>query len=221
MTNTTLLNELYAYIGGMDASERTFIEKQMERNEIYNNPSAPLMHLANVMVDLQRSIRAENNKKAGVGSWERLAKRMEKTTSREAMAGIIINDGAHYLCDGFRAVRLPEPIEYKKAAQELDIKKILDSAAQNEKPLDLPSAGELKSHIALEKAKRKAEGGRPSKAPILWRFGEGLPSVNAEYLLDFCEVMPEAKLTYEHNPASIYFKDDRTEAILLPVRVAQ
>jgi hypothetical protein len=220
MTNTTLLSQLYAYIGGIDANERAFIEKQIERDEIYSKPSLPLVHLANVMVDLQRSIRAENNKKAGAGSWERLAKRMEKTTPRETMAGIIINDGAHYLCDGFRAVRLPEPIEYKKAAQELDIKKILDSAAQNEKPLDLPSAGELKSHIALEKAKRKAEGGRPSKAPILWSFGEGLPSVNAEYLLDFCEVMPKAKLAYTHNTAPIYFKDDRTEAVLLPVRVA-
>lgn len=220
MTNTTLLSELYAYIGGMDASERTFIEKQMERDEIYNKPSLPLVHLANAMVDLQRSIRAENNKKAGSGSWERLAKRMEKTTQREEMAGIIINDGAHYLCDGFRAVRLPEPIEYKKAAQELDIKKILDGAAQNSIPPDMPSAGELKSHIALEKARRKAEGGRPSKAPILWSFGEGLPSVNAEYLLDFCEVMPKAKLAYTHNTAPIYFKDERTEAVLLPVRVA-
>lgn len=220
MTNTTLLSELYAYIGGLDENERTLIEKQMERDEIYSKPSLPLVHLANVMVDLQRSIRAENNKKAGAGSWERLAKRMEKTTQREAMAGIIINDGAQYLCDGSRAVRLPGPIEYKKAAQELDIKKILDSAAQNEKPLDMPSAGELKSHIALEKAKRKAKGGRPSKAPILWSFGFGLPSVNAEYLLDFCEVMPEAKLTYKHNLAPIYLRDERTEAVLLPVRPA-
>lgn len=220
MTNTTLLSELYAYIGGLDVNERAFIEKQMEHDVIYTKPSLPLMHLANVMVDLQRSIRTQNNKKAGSGSWERLAKRMEKTTPRETMAGIIINDGVQYLCDGFRAVRLPAPIEYKKAAQELDIKKILDSAAQNEKPLELPSAGELKSHIALEKAKRKAEGGRPSKAPILWSFGEGLPSVDAEYLLDFCEVMPKAKLAYTHNTAPIYFKDERTEAVLLPVRVA-
>lgn len=220
MANAKLLSELYAYIGDLDVNERTFIEKLVERDIICNKPSSPLEHLANVMVDLQRSIRAENNKKAGSGSWERLAKRMEKTTQRETMAGIIINDGAHYLCDGSRAVRLPEQIEYKRAAQELDVKKMLDGAAKNEKPRDMPSVGELKSHIALEKARRKAEGGRPSKAPILWSFGEGLPSVNAEYLLDFCEVMPKARLAYTHNTALIYFKDGRTEAVLLPVRVA-
>ena len=83
MTNAKLLSELYAYIRGLDVNERNFIEKQVERDEIYSKPSLPLVHLANVMVDLQRSIRAENNKKAGAGSWERLAKRMEKTTQRD------------------------------------------------------------------------------------------------------------------------------------------
>ena len=82
--------------------------------------------------------------------------------------------------------------------------------------MPLPSAQEIKAHIALERAKY----GRQYKYnAAVWDLGEFRPAVDAQYLLDLMAVLPDATEIF-YNPSSVasplYAKGQRGEAIQLP-----
>lgn len=126
------------------------------------------------------------------------------------------------VCDGFRAFRLTEhlPLEErpKDAGDGVDLDKVFPANLAGYEALPLPSAGELKAHIALERANFT---GKAKDFTPLWQFGEGKPTVNAAYLRDMIAVLPNAAEIF-WNPKSIfgplYAKDDHGDSVLLPVR---
>ena len=55
--------------------------------------------------------------------------------------------------------------------------------------LDMPELAEVKAYVKAEKARRKGEGIK-NAGPVCWDFGEGLPYVDARYLIDALELLP-------------------------------
>lgn len=131
-------------------------------------------------------------------------------------------DGRQCVCDDFRAFRLVEhlPLEERPddAGNGVDLDKVFPASLAGYEALPLPSAGELKAHIALERANFT---GKVKDFTPLWHFGEGKPTVNAAYLRDMIAVLPNAAEIF-WNPKSIfsplYAKDDHGDSVLLPIR---
>lgn len=91
----------------------------------------------------------------------------------------------------------------------------------NNRELVLPDISDLKSYIKIKKARGEVIENTKSSKFVKYDFGENLPAVKAEYLLDMLECMPNAKAyasTYKPTMAGIYFTDGENEGILLPIR---
>lgn len=72
-----------------------------------------------------------------------------------------------------------------------------ETTRENKIPLDLPSVSALKKYIDSVKLQNKADGGAKfdeSKKYVPYDFGEGLPLVNAEYLLICLQVLPDCQM---------------------------
>lgn len=124
--------------------------------------------------------------------------------------------GRQCICDGYIAFRLktPLPVEERPAdaGEPVDLNKIVPNINRGAyRRIPMPTAADVKAHIALERAKK-------IKAPI-WDFGEGLPLVNASYLLDLITVLPDATAIYCSGVlGALYAVSERGEAVLLPIR---
>ena len=84
----------------------------------------------------------------------------------------------------------------------------------DESPLQLPTVGELKTAIKIERAKSKSRGLR-----FMWKFENG-PAVNAQYLLDFMEGYPDMKIYASANRPMfnpLYIDAEKGMGILLPI----
>ena len=73
-----------------------------------------------------------------------------------------------------------------------------------------PEPGELRKEISRQRALKK-------KDPI-WDFGEGLPAVNASYLLSMLTILPSATLFVCGGEASgVWFNSASGDGLLMPV----
>lgn len=129
--------------------------------------------------------------------------------------------GRQCVCDGFRVFRLTEhlPLEErpKSAGDGIDLDRFFPANLDGYEALPLPSAGQLKAHITLERANFT---GRAKDFLPLWQFGEGKPTVNAAYLLDMIAVLPNAAEIFwdsESVFSPLYAKDDHGDSLLFPV----
>lgn len=126
-------------------------------------------------------------------------------------------EGRACICDGVRAVRLNSG--EVKGIDELPTPSIdLDrsmSSKQNTKDLELPTIQELKAFIA----EQKAIGAWTKYKSVSYDFGENLPAVNPEYLIDILQILPDAKarIVPGNMSAAIYFEGSDGDAILLPM----
>lgn len=118
--------------------------------------------------------------------------------------------GHQCVCDGYRAVRLVSPVDGLKEASGMDLSAVFPASLWNWELMALPSPGELRAAIAEQK-------GRTVK---IYDFGEGMPKVNAQYLKDILDILPDA-VAYrdpESPNSPIVFISDAGDALLLPVR---
>lgn len=118
--------------------------------------------------------------------------------------------GRQCVCDGYRAVRLLNPVGGFKEAPGMDLSAVFPASFWNWEQLVLPSAGELRACIAEQKGRREK----------FYDFGEGMPKVNAQYLKDIMDILPDA-VAYR-DPESpnkpVMFVSGAGDALLLPVR---
>lgn len=153
---------------------------------------------------------------------------VDKYQSEAALKGKV-----QCVCDGFRAFRMynPVPMENRPEgiAEPLNLNTVFPGrhALDGYTEIPLPDVNELKSHISIQRAKI----GKPPKnkyltdvkKTIFWDFGDDLPVVNAQYLLDLMTVLPNANVIL-FNPAQplgpLYAHDEHGESILLPCRKA-
>lgn len=212
----------------------------MTNEKIMTLTTAALEHLkqgangnaAEILNTLKEEAAAEIRKAAakasGNGNRQKAAERVIKNAKKtqpykEVLHGAWINEsGKQCICDSFRGFILNEnlPLEtIPENEQPIDLKRFINNAAENEGAcLALPDVPTLKAYIKTEKARKKA---LKDKKPILWDFGDGLPAVNAVFLLDTLEILPQAEaIASRRRPLLdlIYFKSAHGCGILCPVR---
>lgn len=199
-------------------------EKILSRiHEIIDMSVEPVTRLAleDLSAELAEQVRAEYAASRGEANAARtitaLLKAVKKSNPTTALRYAWIDgEGRQCVCDGDRAFRLKEPLPLEErpagAGEPIDLEKIFKSVKCCA-AAPLPDAKELKAFIALERAKK----GR--KAVLAWDFGEGKPAVNAAYLLDLLNVLPDAAEIHYGKPLEpLYAKSERGEALLMPIR---
>lgn len=212
-------------------------EKRMNAEKILTWSVAALGHLkqgANgnaaeileyLKTEAEAEIRREAAKQSGSRDRQKAAERVIKNAKyhiHEELHGAWIDSkNMQCICDGFQAYRLREalPLEtIPEKLQPIDLDRIITTNLGD--VLNLPTVPELKAYIKTEKARKKAI---KEKSAPLWDFGEALPAVNAEYLLNALELLPGAVATAsKQRPTlrAIYLKSEYGDGALLPVRKA-
>lgn len=144
------------------------------------------------------------------------AKRIATNASRDRFHGLWADDqGRTCICDGYRAVRLTDTfasIPVIEAWPELS--RVFADPINYTRSLELPTATAVKKAAA----EQRAANGRTCVPAF--DFGDDLPMVNCDYLLDLLALMPGCTAFIADRNATrcpIYFKSENGDAILLPV----
>lgn len=190
-----------------------------------------IYHTLNELIQtLEMQVRHDSAKTAGNASALKVIEKMLKSKHIENRPVFQFpwydKENRQCLCDGFRAFRLVEHLALPKRPDDvgngIDLNMVFPDM-KNYQALKLPTPSELKAYISTEKAKH----GR--KYVPIWDFGEDLPLVNAQYLLDLMVVIPDAEVIlynpvnliaplYVHGRPNADHPSLWDEAILLPVR---
>ena len=139
-------------------------------------------------------------------------RRLAKNSPREEQRGVFLDEqGRQIACDGFRAVRLNEPVKgIPEVKPFFNFEKMVTDRKGNRRDLVTPEPGELRKEISRQRALKK-------KDPI-WDFGEGLPAVNASYLLSMLTILPSATLfVCGGELSSVWFNSASGDGLLMPV----
>lgn len=190
-----------------------------------DNYTAAAVHiLEEIRAKLEAAFRAETNARSGKKEIEAAALRILKSADdfRPVLKKAYKTADGVAVCDGYRAIIFnesdaPELPTNDPAAPYPDITSILKNAAENLDPLTLPTLSDLIAYIKTEKARRKAA---KDKTPIFYHF-DGV-AVNAEYLRDVMQALPEASATasrFHRDTRPLYFKAANGCGLLMPVRI--
>lgn len=140
-------------------------------------------------------------------------RRLVKSGTHEEWRGVFLDEqGRQIACDGFRAVRLNEPVKgIPEVKPFFDFEKMVEIRKGDRHDLATPDPGELRKEISRQRALKK-------KDPI-WDFGEGLPAVDASYLLSMLTILPDATLfVYGGELSIVWFNSPSGDGLLMPVR---
>ena len=157
------------------------------------------------------------DKKSGSGSRLTAAKRIAQGAIRENMHGVWTDaEGRSCICDGYRAVRLHDHFDSIPVIEPWSgLERVFAEPCHYRRVIDAPAISEVKKTAALHRA---AHG--KNSVPT-YDFGEGLPQVNAAYLVDMLTILPGAKLyvaDYRTELSTVYFVSEKGDGILMPVR---
>ena len=116
------------------------------------------------------------------------------------------------MCDGYHVLRLKNHVDGFNTVRGMDLDKCYPKDYELVAELPMPTPGELKIN------KRKLDSYRG--AQTVYDFGDDLPLVNADYLKNIMDCLPDAKAYVTDHPLTgpIIFKSDRGDALLLPIR---
>ena len=184
--------------------------------------------LALLMQDLQHDLNQEAARAGGKLDQLKAAQRVIKSAEKyypgkPALHGSWTADGMQCFCDGYSGFRLHDPLTLpaiREKLEPLNLAAVINPARDNQTPLELPSVAELRALIKTEKARRKGEGIKTTR-PITYDFGEGLPLLDAQRLIDALEVLPGCVARCSsHRPgvSPVYFESAAGDGIVLPVR---
>lgn len=221
MLNTeTIYKTIYSYLKNQQGVEDLDAYLKTWTRTKPNSSPCSIGDLINLCANLQDDIRQKTNKAAGKGNIEKGMQAVIKSASKaniSGMAGYFLSNGLPTVCDGFRLIRSKVPFDIGEPIQGLDAQKIFDGSPREAgTELELPSLGELKSYIKLQKLENSSR-----TKEILYDFGEEKPKLNAEYLLDMLTAFPDAKAYYDLRStqlSAVYFNSETGEGILMPVR---
>ena len=218
-----LYENLNTYVSTLEESDAATVKK------LAADPAAPalgdsLTLLASILREVRAEIATAKAKSTGrrgiLGAARRLLKVAETMTRKDFFGAWTGKDGRQYICSGFHGAALNEPLDLPESAGgEMVEVEILGSRRSETQPLSLPTASQVRSHIKICKAEKDFFCGR--KGHIVWDFGPGLPLVNAQYLLDMLELLPDAcAMCHTQNTeiSPIYFTCAAGDGVLLPAR---
>jgi len=116
------------------------------------------------------------------------------------------------MCDGYHVLRLKNHVDGFNTVKGMDLDKCYPKDYELVAELPMPTPGELK----INKKKIASYRG----AATVYDFGDDLPLVNADYLKNIMDCLPDAKAYVTEHPltAPIVFKSEKGDALLLPIR---
>ena len=170
--------------------------------------------LAKLALALREEIQRSTAKSAGRGGALKAAQRLLKAAQREKFSFPYMEGDLQCFCSGYHAARLLEPLPLENTENDFSLSRVFAGPEKYADPLELPTVSELKAYIKIT----KAEPGRTRGERVLYDFGEGLPAVNASYLLDMLELLPGCRATWKSCKDPIYFISDTGDGVLLPVK---
>jgi len=172
---------------------------------------------ASLIIEAKTAMDAKKTSKSSLSAMKRIVR-----NSRNGLDGMFqAEDGngrmRYVLCDGYRLVRLfndyPSIPHIEKSTLSAEgIEDILRGATRHctGRLLELPTEADLKAYIASY----KAEHGKTRNIP----YQLGKCYVDAEYLLDFLQVLPGCEATEPETPvAPIYLTSESGDGVLLPI----
>ena len=170
---------------------------------------------------LESDIALETCRSAGTLSQLRAVKRILKTAVRPEVQGAAMQSGRQCVCDGFRAVRLNQPLPLDPVENEasfIDLDKVI-LPDRYTRPVELPQLRDLKAALKISRA--SWTGRSRDYKPYPWFLGSDLPAVNPQFLVDMLEALPGARCFADPNDTGricpLYFAADAGDGILLPV----
>lgn len=223
MTNEKMLARLMEIVNALSPEDReTFTFAEKHPDDRWGLGAGCL--LSNLCKDLRADIATETAKKSGKGAAFAAAKRICKAAFDNYNVTIhgawTDEKGRQCVCDGYRFVRFVAAYDLPKLDEKftpLDLEKCL--ASDMTQPLVLPDLSEVKAALKVWKAEHPKKRGA-TNTPGTYDFGDGLPMVNAQYLIDAMEALPgaEAYISASRGEKSgIYFKSEAGDGLLLPV----
>lgn len=208
----------------------TFCKWAAESGATIDKPAASLdpkiYALAVIYTEAKKEYNNELAKSAGRLDAKKAAERMitELRQGRRSNAGKFKTpDGKYIYCSGYHGIRITDAFDLPdwQGVPPEGIIKCFDTYAQNNgERVTPPTVAELKNIIRQTKAENKGKS-KYAKTPARYDFGEGLPMVDAQRLLDILESLGDVTITTAAgNPmvSGIYCQSDIGDAILMPIK---
>lgn len=214
MNNETLLKRLIEIKNTLPEYERDMADRCINTNYRVDDVKTTVGRLINLILDVKEAMVMDYAKKNGVADKLKAANNILKRApqARESLKYTYTDEsGVQTICDTFCMVRLTEPLtlpELPSKMEYVNVKRIMPKQV-NPITLELPSLPELKTYIKLKKAEKVKR--------IPYRFGDGLPQVDAEILLDVMTLVPDAVATFEF-PMIVFTNDKNDYALLCVLR---
>lgn len=149
--------------------------------------------------ELEKDLQRDTARANGNGARQKAAMRILKSNIKQRgeehslSYAYATDDGKQVICDGFRLAVLDSPLPLPELPEGREyinynqfVPKIMPSGS-----LPLPNLATLKAYIKHEKARQK--NAKVKNIKVVYSFGAGSPSVNAEALADMMEVFPDVQ----------------------------
>lgn len=224
MTTEQILKGVYAILQTLPAEDRLYAEKLIARHlKTDEDNGFTSIAIANLVIDLKDDLAQQEAKKGGRSAALKAVNSMLKEAARSPRSTVIYNapiiNGRQCICDGYRLVRLAEHLPLNVPSDPtgyLDTDRLIHpSMFCDGNEIELPDLAKLRAYIKDFKAKR------PDATPNLpvYRFGEGLPAVDARFLADMMAILPDAKAYASGERSNVAFLcKDGSDGLLLPVK---
>ena len=210
---------LMEYVKTLPEEDRAVINHAVERHG-YGVWSEPGTTLGQAIVGLKEKIAEESARGAGNTSVLRAMKRIIGESQNCNYAGAWIGkNGRQYVCSGYHGVAVDHHFDLPKVDGNESVEKTMQAEPDNTWiDLPMPSVATLRTHIKLSRAEWLADG-KPDRFRAVWDFGEGRPYVNAQYLLDVLECLPDAVAYVKPGMFyPVFFHNKNGIGVLLPIR---
>lgn len=207
MTNQKKLEKLYAIANALDPERyNTFCEnlKFVSTSGLFPET---LVHCADLILDITE----EEDKKTAKPAIMALVKKLYKNASTPCAGGYMYN-GKYCITDGHTAIRLNngnfDTIPTREPLQT--IQRVFSEFPKDAQEIPVPSAAEIKQHIAAYKTDKNTRV----------CIDLGAAYVDAEKLLDIVKAFPKDITFWTHKPGyMIYFNTaDFGDGVLCEVR---
>ena len=212
MTNEVILNRLMVLKKRLSVDEQLAIDTAINKNVKLVDLEDTASVLANLILDVKADMEMDYAKKNGVGEKLKSARRILKGAKGRPTLEYAYTEesGIQNICNGFCLVRLTEPLtlpELPAGETYLDVNKVIPKQI-NPITLNLPSLSELKSYYKLKKAEKMKT--------VYYDFGENLPLVDAEMLIDIMTLVPNAVAKWEKY-AIVFVNDNGDYALQMTI----
>jgi len=221
MTNEKMLCTVSDLVNYLDLEDRKTFDYIVSKQEDFSVLSGIPVMLASLVKQLREDITKDEAKKSGRSQQLSAAKRILKTAvqaNKEALTYAPIQNNKQCVCDGYRAVRLVNPItglpELPENIEYVNLDNIVKRSSDMTE-IELPDIAKLSAYIKTY----RAEHGKKASKPM-FDFGEEYQVVDAEYLLDMLLLIPNAKAYSVKNKgvSVIYFENEiGDDGVLLPI----